>query len=66
MNGSSFMIDTLINDIYTVPALIDNGCECYAAVSDFMIRKAKLPRIKLPRRKLTEATSSDNGQKYFI
>lgn len=46
-NGSSFIIDTLINGSYSVPTLIDNGCECPAAVSNSLVRRANLPRIKI-------------------
>lgn len=47
MNGNSFVIDTLINGIYSVPTLIDNGCECLSAVNDSIVRKANLPRMKV-------------------
>lgn len=58
MNGSSFIIDTLINGSYSVPTLIDNGCECLAAVSNSLVRQANLPRTKITPRKLTEATQN--------
>ncbi|KAI0996930.1 hypothetical protein K3495_g11254 [Podosphaera aphanis] len=61
MNGNSFLIDVLINNIYTVPTLIDSGCDCLAAVSNSLVRKANLPRIEVTPRKLAEAT--DNIQK---
>ena len=66
MNINSFIIDTLINDIYPVPTLIDNGCECLAAVSDSFVRKAKLPRIEINPRKLTEATSCNQENEGMI
>lgn len=58
MNGKSFLIDVLINNLYIVPTLIDNGCDCLAAVSNFLVRKANLPRIEIAPRKLAEATDS--------
>ncbi|KAI1001479.1 hypothetical protein K3495_g6720 [Podosphaera aphanis] len=61
MNGNSFLIDVLINNIYTVPTLINSGCDCLAAVSNTLVRKANLPRIEVTPRKLAEAT--DNIQK---
>ncbi|KAI0992394.1 hypothetical protein K3495_g15791, partial [Podosphaera aphanis] len=61
MNGNSFIIDVLINDLYTVPTLIDSGCDCLAAVSNSLVRKANLPRIRVTPRKLTEATSSNHS-----
>lgn len=60
MNGEPFVIDTLINGIFSVSTLIDNGCECLAAVNESMIRRAKLPRMKITPRKLTGAV--DNGK----
>ncbi|KAI0991717.1 hypothetical protein K3495_g16470, partial [Podosphaera aphanis] len=56
MNGMPFIIDTLINGIYHVPTLIDNGCECLAAINNTLVRKLNLPRIKIPPRKLAGAT----------
>lgn len=59
MNGTSFVINIIINDFFSVPTLIDSGCDCLAAVSNSVVHKAKLPRIKISPRKLTEATSSN-------
>lgn len=58
MDGTPFMIDTVINNFYSVSALIDNGCDCLAAVSNSIVRRANLPRVKITPRKLTEATDS--------
>ena len=65
MNGTSFLIDTIVNDLFLVSTLIDNGCECLAAVSDSLMRKANLPRMKVSTRKLTEATSN-NKENYDL
>lgn len=61
MNGKPFVIDALINGIYQVPTLIDNGCECLAAINKTLVRKLDLPRIKIPPRNLTGATN-DQGE----
>ncbi|KAI0997452.1 hypothetical protein K3495_g10735 [Podosphaera aphanis] len=58
MNGNPFLVDVLINNLFTVPALIDSGCECLAAISNSFVRKADLPKIEVTPRKLTEATYS--------
>lgn len=47
MNGNSFLIDVLIDNVYTVSTLIDSGCDCLAAVNNYLVRRAKLPRIKI-------------------
>ncbi|POS82923.1 hypothetical protein EPUL_004256 [Erysiphe pulchra] len=58
MDGNSFLIDVLINNIYIVSTLVDSGCDCLAAVSNSLVRKAHLPRIKIAPRKLMEATNN--------
>lgn len=57
MNGNSFIIDTLVYGIYSASTLIDNGCECLAAVSNTLVRKANLPRMQVSPRQLNEATT---------
>ncbi|KAI0994388.1 hypothetical protein K3495_g13794, partial [Podosphaera aphanis] len=66
MNGTSFVIDTLINNLISVPTLIDNGCECLAAVSNSIVRKARLPRLQISPRKLTKATNDNQGKSELI
>lgn len=66
MNGKSFLIDIAINKFYSVSALIYNGCDCLAAVSDSIARKANLPRIKISPRKLTEATNTAKEDEQII
>ena len=61
MNGNSFIIDVLINNLYTVSTLIGSGCDCLAAVSNSLVRKANLPRIRVTPRKLTEATINNHS-----
>lgn len=57
----TFVIDTLINRLYSRPKSINNGWVCLAAVSDPFTRKAKLPRIKVSTRKLLKSTGYDKG-----
>jgi hypothetical protein len=45
MDSSPFYINTLINSAKFIKAFIDNGCLCYAAFNEFMVRALKLPRI---------------------
>lgn len=66
MNGKSFVTDTLINEFYSVPTLIDNGCDCLAAVNDSLVRTAKLPRIKITPCKLNEATTNTKKDEELI
>ncbi|KAI1003822.1 hypothetical protein K3495_g4387 [Podosphaera aphanis] len=66
MNGTSFVIDTLINNFILVPTLIDNGCDCLAAVSNSIVRKAELPRLQVAPRKLTKATNDNHRETEII
>jgi hypothetical protein len=45
MNSSPFYINILINLAKFTKAFINNGCLCYAAFNEFIIRVLKLPRI---------------------
>lgn len=65
MNGSSFIIDILINGSYSVPILIDNGCKCLAADSNSLVCRANLPRIKINTQKLTEAAKNQHHKEYI-
>jgi hypothetical protein len=47
MDSSPFYIDTLINSAKFIKAFINNGCLCYAAFNEFMVRALKLPRIPI-------------------
>lgn len=63
MNWNLFIIDVLINNLHIVPTLIDGKCDCLAAVSNSLARKANLQRIDVALRKLTEATRSSKSGK---
>ncbi|KAI1003941.1 hypothetical protein K3495_g4268 [Podosphaera aphanis] len=66
MDGNSFIKGSLINRIYPLSTMMDTGRECLAAVGNFTVRKAGLPRISIAPRKLTGATTSDEkGNKYI-
>jgi hypothetical protein len=45
MDSSFFYINTLINLAKFIKAFINNGCLCYAAFNEFMVRALKLSRI---------------------
>jgi hypothetical protein len=45
MDSSPFYINTLINSAKFIKAFIDNGCLCYTAFNEFMVRALKLSRI---------------------
>jgi hypothetical protein len=45
MDSFSFYINTLINLAKFIKVFIDNGCLCYAAFNEFMVRALKLSRI---------------------
>lgn len=53
--------NVLVINIYSVSTLIDNGCECLAAINHSFLRKANLPRIKITLRRLTGATDEDEN-----
>lgn len=46
--------------------MIDNGCECLTAISNFVVRKASLPRIEITPRRLAEATYGDGKNVEYI
>ena len=37
MNGETFRVDTLIDRLKFIPALIDNGSEAYASVNNDLV-----------------------------
>jgi hypothetical protein len=45
MNGSSVFVDVVLNNILTVPALIDEGYKCYAAIDRDLVRTLGLPLV---------------------
>ncbi|POS84283.1 hypothetical protein EPUL_003669 [Erysiphe pulchra] len=66
MNGKPFIIDAFINNTFSVSTLIDNGCECLAAISDSLVRKKNLPRIQITSLILTKATNDKRDSNEII
>ena len=60
LNESSFIIDTMVNRIYSVPTLINNECKCLAAVSNSLVQRADLARINITLCKLIETLTGTN------
>lgn len=52
MNGSPFLINCLLNFSYNIQCLIDTGYLCFAAFSEELVLKNKLPRIRIPKTNL--------------
>ena len=52
MDGPPFLVDIRINNHPFTHALVDNGCLCYATVSESYAFKLQLPRIDIPPRPL--------------
>lgn len=50
MESVSFLIDIIINEIQCEEALVDNGCQSYATVSDKFLSKHKPEIIKIQPR----------------
>jgi RNase H-like domain found in reverse transcriptase/Reverse transcriptase (RNA-dependent DNA polymerase)/Integrase zinc binding domain len=46
------MVDVLVNGIQFAKSLVDNGCLCYATVSESTAKSFDLPRIRIPTRTL--------------
>jgi hypothetical protein len=66
MNSSLFYINTLINSAKFIKAFIDNGCLCYAAFNEFIIRALKLSRIFISYRFLKFAEEDMEERKIFF
>jgi predicted aspartyl protease len=57
MDGTSPIVEILCNKEILVPALLDTGCDCFAAISDKFARKLRSPRFPIKPRGLGEAAS---------
>src|SRR5262249_27969445 len=53
MDGEPFLVDIRLNGTLFSKAFIDNGCLCYAAISEDLRYKLNLPRIAIPPRVLS-------------
>jgi hypothetical protein len=63
MNNSPFYINILINSAKFIKAFIDNGCLCYTAFNESIIRALKLSRIFIPYRFLKLAKENMEERK---
>lgn len=52
MDGPPFLIDVLLNSGSFERALVDSGCLCFSAFSGALVRRQKLPRIRIKKRDL--------------
>ena len=52
MDGPPFLIDILLNSGLFETALVDSGCLCFSAFSGALVRRQKLPRIRIKERDL--------------
>lgn len=59
MDGKPFLIDALVNFVTFKEALVDNGCTCYAAYSDKLVNRLRLPRIPISERLLKLAQNGE-------
>jgi hypothetical protein len=66
MDSSPFYINILINSAKFVKTFINNGCLCYAAFNEFMVRVLKLPRIFIFHKFLKLAEEDIEERKIFF
>jgi hypothetical protein len=52
MDNFPFYINILINSAKFIKAFINNGCLCYTAFNEFIVRALKLSRILIPYKSL--------------
>ncbi|KAI0992396.1 hypothetical protein K3495_g15789 [Podosphaera aphanis] len=63
MDSKPFLVESFINDYFFLPALFDSGCLPYAAFSENIVQKHKLPRIPVEHRNLQLAKNDQNPHK---
>ncbi|KAI0999983.1 hypothetical protein K3495_g8215 [Podosphaera aphanis] len=61
MNEGPTLLRLIINKFSLSHALIDNGCQCYAAISESLFEELKLPLIQIPRREVRGASGAMTG-----
>jgi hypothetical protein len=66
MDSSPFYINTLINSAKFIKVFINNGCLCYTAFNEFMVRALKLSRIFIPYKFLKLAKEDIEEKKIFF
>lgn len=52
MDGKPTLVNIVINEIHISHVLIDNGCQCYAAISENISNDLNLPIIPISRREV--------------
>ena len=57
MNATPSLISVDINDVKTYSALVDEGCLCYAVISENVARETKIPVYPLPGKKVKGPTA---------
>jgi predicted aspartyl protease len=58
MDGSPTVIKACINGIHLTQALVDLGCDCYAAIDEELFQKLNLPLIEIGDRRLKGASGA--------
>lgn len=61
MDSEPFLVDIRINGTDFTRAMIDNGCLCYATISNQLATNLKLPRIAIPPR-ILDGVIAGQGQ----
>lgn len=56
MNGYPVFTDVVLNNTSTISALIDEGCECYAAIDQSLVETLGLPYVDNVKRRIRGAT----------
>lgn len=59
MDQTGLYVNIGINGIHYTYGLIDDGCHCYATISNHLANKLKLPRIKIIPRGLSQVNMVD-------
>ncbi|KAI0995327.1 hypothetical protein K3495_g12855 [Podosphaera aphanis] len=61
MDEGPTLVRIILNKISLSHALIDNGCQCYAAISEAIYNELNLPLISIPRREIRGASGAMTG-----
>ena len=61
MNDEPTLLRIIINKNFLTHALIDNGCQCYAAISETLFEELNLPVIPIPKREIRGASGAMTG-----
>lgn len=61
MDDRPMLINITLNKTFLSHALIDNGCQCYAAISETLFVDLDLPLIRIPKREVRGASGAMTG-----